>query len=94
MLLFENVAVTSVASSASPTLAGCTDRLTSGAVSSSIRVRLTPSTGFTVRSAFVPDTVMVSLTSTKVSLVGVRVKVALPLLLPASMVTSKPVTAA
>ena len=90
--MLENVAVTVtvVAPALSDTLCGFTDRLMAGAPSSSVRVMLVP---LTVRVVCVPDTVMVSLPSTRVSCVGVRVKVAVPLLLPLAMVTSKAVTA-
>ena len=85
------VTVTEVAASPSFTLDGSRlDSLISVA-SSSVIVMLVP---FTVRSAFVPDTVIVSSPSISVSSVGVRVNVALPLVFPASMVTSKAVTAA
>ena len=84
------VTVTFVAEASSSTLDGFTVRPMAGGVSSSVSARLVP---FTVRSAFVPDTVTVSLPSTSVSLVGVSVNVPVPLVLPAAMVTSKPVTA-
>ena len=84
------VTVTVVAAALSTTLDGLTDRLIAGAPSSSVIVTLVP---FTVRSD-VPDTVMVSLPSISVSSVGVRVNVAVPLDLPAAMVTSKAETAA
>ena len=82
--------VTLVAESPSSTLDGLAVSVIAVA-SSSASVRLVP---FTVRSAFVPETVMVSSPSTTVSSVGVSVNVAVPLLLPAAMLTLKPVTAA
>ena len=86
----EAVTVTVAAPSPSETLAGSASSVISVA-SSSVKVRLVP---FTLRSAFVPDTEMVSLPSTSVSSLGVRVNVAVPLAWPAAMVMSKPVTAA
>ena len=96
MTTFENsaVTVTAVAPASSATLAGSADRsmtrLPAVTLSSSVRVRLVP---LTVRAAFVPETVIVSSPSTRVSSVGVRVKGALPLVWPAAMVMSKSVTA-
>ena len=84
------VTVTVVAGSSSATLDGLAVRLTDGGSSSSAIVTLAP---FTVRSD-VPPTLMVSLPSTSVSFVGVRVNVAVPLVWPAAMVMSKAVTAA
>ena len=80
--------MTVVAESPSPTLDGFTDRLTAY-VSSSVNVRLVP---VTVMLVPLPDTVIVSLPSTDVSCVGVRVKVPVPLLAFAEMVTVKSFT--
>ena len=93
MLVLEKAAVTVtvVASAVSATLDGFTDRLIAGASSSSLSVRLVP---LTDRPVELPATEMCSSPSTSVSSVGVSVNVAVPLLLPAAMVTSKPVTAA
>ena len=93
MLPLENAAVTvtCVAPSPSPTLDGFSVRLTSGAASSSVRVRSAP---FTVSPVAVPATPTVSFPSTSVSWVGVRVNVAVPLVVPFVIVTSKSDTAA
>ena len=84
------VTVTVVSSSSSPTLAGLAVSVSS-VLSSSLSVTEVP---FTVRPVDVPATLMVSSPSTKVSCVGVRVNVALPVVLPAPMAMSKPATAA
>ena len=91
--MFENVAVTvtCVPDAPSPTLDGLSDRFTSGAVSSSVNVRSAP---FTVSPVAVPATPIVSLPSTSVSWVGVRVNVAVPLVVPFVIVRSKSETAA
>ena len=93
MLLFENcaVTVTVVPDALSDTLDGFADRLIAGAPSLSVIV--TPAS-FTVSPLEVPSTLMLSLPSTSVSSTGVSVNVPVALLLPAAMVTSKPVTAA
>ena len=72
--MFENsaVTVTVVPDAPSLTLAGLGDRLTDGAASSSVIVTVVP---VTVVFRLVADTPMVSLPSTTVSWVGVRVKV-------------------
>ena len=66
-------------------------RFTFGLLSSSVIVTSVP---FTVRPVEVPSTLMLSLPSTSVSLVGVRVKVAVSLVFPLVRVTSKLATAA
>ena len=60
-------------------------------VSSSVSFGVAP---WTVRSVEVPATVKVSSPSTRVSAVGVSVNVPVPLVCPAVIVMSKPVTAA
>ena len=93
MLAFENAAVTVIAVSPafSDTLDGSIDRSMAGA--SSLSARVTRS-GVTGRSAWVPETVIVSSPSTRLSSTGVSSTVALPLVFPAAMITSKPGTAA
>ena len=66
-------------------------RFTFGLLSSSVIVTSVP---FTVSPVELPSTLMLSLPSTSVSLVGVSANVAVPLVWPAAMVTSKPATAA
>ena len=93
MFALENAAVTvtCVPDASSLTLDGLSDRFTVGAVSSSVSVRSAP---FTVSPVALPDTPTVSSPSTSVSCVGVRVNVAVPLVSPSSIVSSKSVTAA
>ena len=67
-----------------------TSSTVTAALSSSVIVTLSP---WTVRLPDVPSTLRVSSPSKTASLVGVRSKVALPLVFPALMVTSKSVTA-
>ena len=84
------VTVTAVASALSETLDGLNRRVMS-VLSSSVRVTLVL---LIVRPVAVPSTLRVSSPSTMVSLVGVRVKVALPLVWPFVMVMSKSATVA
>ena len=85
------VTVTVVAEASSERLDGAADRLIAGAGSSSVIVTSVP---FTVSPVEVPSTLMLSLPSTSVSLVGVSVNVAVPLVSPLPRVRSKPATAA
>ena len=85
------VTVTVVPDAPSDTLVGIAVRLISGAPSSSPIVALVP---FTVSPVDAPVTLTASSPSTSVSCFGVRVKVSLPLVLPAPMVTSRSATAA
>ena len=93
VLLLENVAVTVtvVPEAPSDTLAGFVDRLTDGALSSSMIVTVSP---VTVRPLDVPDTVAVSSPSTSVSCFGVKMNVPVALVSPAAMVMSRSATAA
>ena len=84
------VTVTLVAASFSATLSGLADSVIA-CVSSSVSVRLVP---VTVIDVPLPEIPMVSSPSTDESSVGVRVKVPVPLVALAAMVTSKLVTAA
>ena len=84
------VTVTDVAESPSPTLVGFTDRPIAS-VSSSVSVTLVP---VTVSPVALPDTEMVSLPSTAVSCVGVRVKVPVLLVALAAIVMLKFATVA
>ena len=85
------VTVTVVAPSPSPTLDGSSDRFTAGVWSSSASV----TTAGTTDNWGAPAPIwMVSSPSTSVSCVGVSVNVAVPLVSPAAIVTSKSETAA
>ena len=85
------VTVTVVADALSLTLAGLTDSVTAGLMSSSARVTVAP---VTVVFRLVPATPMVSFPSLVVSCVGVRVKVPVPLVAFAAILMSKFDTAA
>ena len=91
MLRFANAAVTvkAVAPAVSSTSDGATDRWTAGSRSLSVRVTRVPST---VRSENVPETEIVSLSSTSVSSVGVSVNVPVALVCPEGMGMSKSAT--
>ena len=81
------VTVTVFAPPPSLTLEGLADRLI--APSSSVSVRLVP---VTVSPVALPDTVIVSLPSTALSFVGVRVKVPVPVVWLAAIVMLKSAT--
>ena len=86
----EAVTVTVVTDAPSDTLFGSAFSVRP-VLSSSVSVTLVP---FTVSTPDVPATVIASAPSISVSSVGVSVNVPVPLVLPAVMVMSKPVTAA
>ena len=83
------VTVTEVGPAPSPTLEGFAERVTAGRSSSSVSViDVPPTPKIPIPDFCVPLTEITSVSSTRLSLTGVRMKVAVPVFLFAGTVTS------